>query len=74
MWLLLEQRILTWENLVKIVFHGPCRCILCGICEETVNHLFVDCNFTKEILNSILKDLNCDGVWEGGQVSDCILN
>jgi hypothetical protein len=39
-----------------------------------VNHLFVDCNFTKEIWNLILKDLKCDGIWEGGQVSDCILN
>ena len=74
MWLVLEQRIVTWENLVKIVFHVPSICILCGICEETVNHLFADCNFTKEILSSVLKDLNCDGVWEGGQVSDCILN
>jgi len=71
---LLEQRILTWENLVKRGLNGPSRCILYGICEETVNHLFVDCNFTKELWNLILKDLKCDGIWEGGQVSDCILN
>jgi hypothetical protein len=41
MWLLLEQRILTWENLVKRGYHGPSRCILCGNCEETAYHLFV---------------------------------
>ena len=39
-----------------------------------MHHLFVDCNFTKEIWILILKDLNCDVIWEGGQVSDCILN
>jgi hypothetical protein len=74
MWIVLEQRIPTWENLVKRGFHGPSRCILCGIYKETVYHLFLDCNFTKDIWYLILKELKCDGVWEGGHVSDCILN
>jgi hypothetical protein len=56
-WLILEQRILTWENLVKRGFLGPSRCVLCGKDEEIVYHLFVDCIFKKYIWSSILKDL-----------------
>jgi hypothetical protein len=74
MWLLLEQRILTWENLVKRGIHGPRRCILCGNCEDTVYHLFVECNFTKDIWYLMLKELKLNGFWEGGQSTDCILN
>jgi len=66
MWLLLEQRILTWENLVKRGIHGPSRCTLHGKCEETVYHLFVECNFTKYIFYMMHKELNMEGVWEGG--------
>jgi hypothetical protein len=39
-WLLLEQRILTWENLNKRGIFGPSICVLCGNSEETVSHLF----------------------------------
>jgi hypothetical protein len=49
-WLMLEQRILTWENLIKRGFNGPSRCVLCGIAEENVLHLFVKCSFTKRDL------------------------
>ena len=65
MWLLLEQRILTWENLVKRGIHGPRRYILYGNCEEISYHLFVDCIFTKDIWYLMLKELKLDGVWEG---------
>jgi hypothetical protein len=65
MWLLLEQRIITWENLVKRGFLGPRRCVLCGKSEELVYHLFVDCNFTKDIWYTIHKDLKLESVWEG---------
>lgn len=48
-WLMLEQKILTWENLIKRGIIGPSRCALCGNSEETVFHLFVECRFTKNI-------------------------
>jgi hypothetical protein len=32
-WLLLEQKILTWEILKKRGFNGPSKCALCGIFE-----------------------------------------
>jgi len=74
MWLLLEQSIITWENLVKRGFLGPSRCVLCGKSEELVYHIFVDCNFTKDIWYTIHKDLKLESVWEGGQFIECLKN
>jgi hypothetical protein len=68
---MLEQKILTWEILIKRGIIGPSRCALCGEAEETLNHLFVDCNFTKDIWHSILKEQNLNIIWEGGQLIDC---
>lgn len=73
-WLMLEHKILTWENLVKRGMFGPSRCVLCGNNEENVRHLFVDCSFTKDIWYTIQKDLNFESNWEGGQITDCLQN
>jgi hypothetical protein len=73
-WLMLEQKILTWENLVKRGIVGPSRCVLCGNNEENVRHLFVDCSFTKDIWYTIQKDLNFESIWEGGKIADCLQN
>jgi hypothetical protein len=48
-WLVLHNRILTWENLRKRGFIGPSRCHLCQAKEETTNHLLDECNYTTEI-------------------------
>jgi ferredoxin len=72
--LMLEQRILTWENLVKRGFLGPSRCVLCGKYEEFVYHLFMTCKFTKVIWTTILRDLKLKSLWEGGQLVDCLKN
>jgi len=67
-WLMLEQRILTRENLVKRGFLGPSRCVLCGKDEETVLHLFVECNFTNNIWTLVLKDLKLKNYGVGGHI------
>jgi hypothetical protein len=46
-WLMLEQKILTWDNLVKRGFVGPSMCVLCGDEGENAKHLFVDCVLPK---------------------------
>jgi hypothetical protein len=57
-WLMFENRILTWDNLSKRGLIGPSRCVLCGEREESLNHLMVDCLFTKEVWKSILNELS----------------
>jgi ribonuclease HI len=71
---MLEKKILTWENLLKRGFVEPSKCVLCGLKEETVKHLFVECNFTKDIWFYLQKELNYKGNWEGGQAIECFLN
>ena len=70
-WLMLKQRILTWEKLNKRGFSGTSRCVLCGISEETMFHLFVERAFIKDIWQTISKDLNLVSPWEGFQLEDC---
>jgi hypothetical protein len=48
-WLVLHNRILTWENLRKRGFIGPSQCHLCQAKEETMNHLLDECNYTTKI-------------------------
>jgi hypothetical protein len=48
-WLILHNRILTWENLRKRGFIGPSRCHLCEEKEETTNHLLDECTLTAEV-------------------------
>jgi len=45
-WLVLQGKILTWDNLRKRGFVVPSRCHLCGQQEETTNHLLNKCSFT----------------------------
>lgn len=50
-WLDQHEKILTWENLKKRGFAGPSRCQLCGMQEETMNHLLNLCSFTSILWN-----------------------
>ncbi|KAJ4809797.1 Ribonuclease H-like superfamily protein [Rhynchospora pubera] len=45
-WLVLQNRILTQDNLEKRGWHGPNKCLFCRDI-ETVNHLFCTCSFWK---------------------------
>jgi hypothetical protein len=48
-WLILHNRILTWENLKKRGFIGPSRCHLCEEKDETMNHLMDECPYTTKV-------------------------
>ena len=62
----MENRILTCDNLIKWGMIGLSRSVLCGEREEYVNHLIVQCLFTKDIWNSILNELYLKRIWGGG--------
>jgi hypothetical protein len=48
-WLVLHNRIITWENLMKRGFIGPSHSHLCLEKEEIANHLLDECSYTTEI-------------------------
>jgi hypothetical protein len=54
---LAHNKILTGENLNKRGFSGPFRCALCNISLENSEHLFLNCNFTRQVMNCIYKEL-----------------
>jgi hypothetical protein len=48
-WLVLHNRILTWENLRKRGYIGPSHFHLCQVKEETMSHLLNKCSYTTEL-------------------------
>jgi exonuclease III len=49
LWLTAQNRILTWDNLMKKGFTGPSRCTLCMQSEETMEHLLNTCQYSQQI-------------------------
>ena len=62
-WLCLENRINTWDNLIKRGWVGPNRCCLCRNEEESVNHLFSAFSFTGNIINCLCGTLHRTMDW-----------
>ena len=48
-WLVVMNHVLTWDNLQRCGWQGLSLCILCRVHEDTVQHLFIDCIFSKKV-------------------------
>jgi hypothetical protein len=70
-WLLMEDKILTWNNLLKRGWQGPGYCYLCKGNEETTFHLFVHCPFTISIWCKTCIHLKVHCGWSGTSIKDC---
>ena len=53
-WTTAHKSILTGENLKNRGMEGPSRCPLCCSDEETIDHLLLNCPFSKEIWAEVL--------------------
>nr|CAD1844261.1 unnamed protein product [Ananas comosus var. bracteatus] len=49
-WIVLKKRPLTANNLLKRGWIGNTVCVLCGTEEETIDHLFVQCVFSRFLM------------------------
>lgn len=47
LWLMLKNKVLTWDNLVKRGRMGPGNCCLWLCYSGSVDHLFVQCSFAE---------------------------
>jgi hypothetical protein len=56
-WQLAHNKLLTGENLNKRGFLGPFRCALCANSLETSDHLFLHCNFSRQVINNVYLEL-----------------
>ena len=56
-WLLVRDRILTWDHLQSCGFNGPSRCVFCERELEGCRHLFLLCPFAVNIFTHFSKCL-----------------
>jgi len=57
-WTLAHINILVGENLKKRGFLGPFRCALCRQEEESLDHLFLECPYSKAVWSILLGTLH----------------
>ncbi|CAN1846152.1 Putative ribonuclease H protein At1g65750 [Linum perenne] len=60
-WMVFHSKIATLDNLQKRGFYLANRCVLCGKDEESINHLFLRCEFAMSIWNRISSALSIFG-------------
>ena len=70
-WLALENRLLSWDNLMWRGQNGPGMCMLCGTSNENIHHLFVTCGFFTAIWNIIAGMIKVYSPWSGDSLSSC---
>lgn len=71
-WLVLHNRTLTWDNLIRRGWSGPGICILCFEAEETILHLFFHCHFAKEVWQITCTSLRLVWFVRGGTVDEIV--
>ena len=61
LWLTLNNKILTWDNLQKRGWNGPNWCALCNSNEENVSHLFNFCSYADTVWKETCRELKFQG-------------
>lgn len=70
-WLMLENKIMTWDNVVK---RGGVVLNICGLCTEgdkSVDHLLVSYYFTKQVWWQVTRAFNISQDWGGPNIISC---
>lgn len=62
-WALAHEKILTNENIRKGGIFGPSRCALCKENSESIQHMFLECMFVKEVWQTMLQELFHRVLW-----------
>jgi hypothetical protein len=70
-WFLLENKVLTWDNLLKKGGLGLGICILCLQGGEFVYHLMVQCSFVQLVWKEVLSHLKLRFDWNLQQLDSC---
>lgn len=58
LWLIVRDRVLTHNNLQRRGFSIVSQCLLCHNASEDVDHLFCNCEFTREVWDYFSLNLN----------------
>lgn len=69
-WLLIENKLNTWDILQRKGWVGPNICQLCHN-EETSTHLFIKCSFTRQVWDIITLEQNLKTIWDETSLTTC---
>ena len=73
-WLMLAERILTWNMLQKKGFAGPGICPLCHDAEESITHLMIKCSFSVQVWQHIGHFFETELLWHGLNITEAFRN
>ena len=65
LWFTLNNRLVTWEMLLKHGFEGPGYCSLCKAKNETHSHLFFHCVYAGTVWKKVVSKLDPSSSIEG---------
>jgi hypothetical protein len=74
LWLAVNNKIATWDNLLHRGWSGPGRCILCKKETEDCNHLFIICSFTRAVWETLKRHTKGVYCWSGNNLGECFSN
>ena len=69
-WCVLQKKVPTWDFLQKRGKMGPGWCSLCKESEETLQHIFLACPFSKSLWNEMLRQTKVPVCWEGEEIPE----
>ena len=72
-WTLMHHRLLTSENLEKRGMACPFCCPLCAENSETINHLFLNCQYAISVWKEAMMNGSVGFQWIGN-IQDCFIN
>jgi hypothetical protein len=73
-WLTLANNINTWDTLQKKGWNGPNVSHLCFQAAESMQHIFIHCEFTRKVWSIITSALKLQFTWNGATLADCFEN
>ena len=62
-WLVLNNKILSWDNLQSRGFNSLGICLFCWKDSETVSHLFSHCSFFNSVWREVCRVLSIQFSW-----------
>ncbi|CAL1400945.1 unnamed protein product [Linum trigynum] len=65
LWLVWHKKILTLDNLKKRGMQLASRCVLCYKNEESINHIMVECPYTRRVWDEVLRNITCPDLSSG---------
>ena len=68
--LMMENKILTWKNILMEGWNDPEICLLYRRDEESTRHLFIKCAFSKTVWLCVFGDLNINSPWGESNLDD----